>query len=93
MMNDAGVRDVYLPAGKWIDFWTGETLEGGRWLKNIKMSLEQMPVYVKFGAQAPVYPHRVQCTDEMELTKAVEIVFDDQYQGLRSSILGKVVSL
>ena len=93
MMNDDGVRDVYLPAGTWIDFWTGEILEGCRWLKNIKMSLEHMPVYARFGAQVPVYPYSVQCTDEMDLTKAVKITFDDQYQGLRSSILGKVVSL
>jgi len=93
IMNDEGVRDVYLPAGKWIDFWTGEILEGSRWLKNIKMSLEHMPVYVKFGAQVPVYPYSVQCTDEMDLTQAVKVVFDDQYQGLQSSVLGKVVSL
>ena len=93
IMNDDGVRDVYLPAGKWIDFWTGEILEGCRWLKNIKMSLEHMPVYARFGAQVPVYPYSVQCTDEMDLTKAVKLVFDAGYQGLRNSTLGTVISL
>jgi len=93
IMNGDGVRDVYLPSGKWIDFWSGEMLEGNRWLKKIKMSLEHMPVYAKFGTQVSVYPHSVQCTDEIDLTKAVKIVFDDQYKGLRSSILGTVVSL
>jgi alpha-D-xyloside xylohydrolase len=93
IMNDDGVRDVYLPSGKWIDFWTGDTLEGGRWLKKIKMSLERMPLYVKYGSEVPVYPHHVQCTDEMDLAKAVKVVFDDQYRGLQSSVLGQVVSL
>ncbi len=93
MMNDNGVRDVYLPEGKWIDFWTGEMLEGNRWLKNIKMSIEHMPVYAKFGTQVPIYPLSVQCTDEMDLRKAVKVVFDDQYKGLQSSVLGKIVSL
>ena len=93
IMNDAGVRDVYLPAGKWIDFWTGDVLEGGRWFKNIEMPLEYMPVYVKFGAQVPVYPHSIQCTDEMDFTKVENMVFDDRYQGLQSSILGKVIKL
>ncbi|MBL8079082.1 MAG: hypothetical protein JNM55_14045 [Anaerolineales bacterium] len=93
IMNDDGIRDVYLPAGKWIDFWTGEVLEGSCWLKNIKMPLERMPVYAKFGAQVPVYPYSVQCTDEMDLSRASKIIFNDQYQGLRSSILGKVVNL
>jgi alpha-D-xyloside xylohydrolase len=57
------------------------------------MSLERMPIYAKFGAKVPVYPYSVQCTDEMDLTKAIKVVFDDQYQGLRNSILGTVVSL
>ena len=93
IMNDDGIRNVYLPAGTWIDFWTGEILEGNRWLKNIKLSLEHMPVYARFGAQVPVYPYSVQCTDEIDLTQAVKIVFDEQYHGLRSSSLGQVVSL
>ena len=93
IMNDEGVRDVYLPEGKWVDFWTGESLEGNHWRKNVKMSLAHIPVYVKFGAQVPVYPHRVQYTDEMDQTKTVKVVFDNQYRGFRNSILGKVVNL
>ncbi|MCJ7717152.1 MAG: alpha-xylosidase [Anaerolineales bacterium] len=93
IMNDEGIRDVYLPAGKWIDFWTGEVLEGNCWLKEIKMPLEFMPIYAKFGSQVPVYPHRVQCTDEMDLTKAEKVIFDDQYDGFQNSILGLIVSL
>lgn len=93
IMNDEGVRDIYLPEGKWVDFWTGEISEGCRWLKNIKMPLERIPVYVKFGAQVPVYPHLVRCTDEMDLTKAVKLIFNEEYQGLPASILGAVVSL
>ena len=93
IMNDGGIRDVYLPAGKWIDFWTGEILDGNRWLKKIKMPLEYVPVYVRFGAQVPVYPFSVQCTDEMDLDKGVKIIFDDRYRGLRNSILGMVVRL
>lgn len=93
IMSADGVRDVYLPSGRWVDFWTGAILEGGRWLKKIKMSLEHMPVYVKFGSHVPVYPHSVQCTDEMDLTKAVKVNFDDRYQGFRNSILGKIISL
>jgi len=93
IMNDAGVRDVYLPSGKWIDFWTGERLEGSQWIKDITMPLEHMPVYVKFGAKVPVYPHRVQCTDEIDLSEAVNIIFNDRYLGLGSSVLSNVVEL
>jgi len=91
VINSEGVRDVYLPAGKWVDFWTGKRLEGGCWLKQIKMPLERMPVYVKYGAQVPIYPHLVQCTDEMDLAQTVTLTFDDRYQGIANSILGNVV--
>ena len=37
IMNDDGDRDIYLPLGTWIDFWTGEKVEGCRWLTNIQM--------------------------------------------------------
>lgn len=33
VMNSENRRDVYLPEGQWVNFFTGEVLEGGRWLK------------------------------------------------------------
>lgn len=34
-MNSENRRDVYLPEGQWVNFFTGEVLEGGRWLKDL----------------------------------------------------------
>ncbi len=49
-------RDVYLPADhKWIDFWTGETLEGGQTV-NKKAPMDIMPLYVKAGSVLPWGP-------------------------------------
>ena len=39
VMNSENRRDVYLPEGKWVNFFTGERLEGGRWLKNLEKLL------------------------------------------------------
>ena len=38
-------RDVYLPAGEWIDLLTGETLEGGKTV-HAKANIGQIPVYL-----------------------------------------------
>jgi hypothetical protein len=49
-------RSVYLPAGtSWIDFWTGEKLEGGR---NIVADapIEKMPLTIKAGSIVPMGP-------------------------------------
>jgi alpha-glucosidase (family GH31 glycosyl hydrolase) len=39
------VRNVYLPAGNWRDFWSGETTSGGRVIHDIPAPLERIPVF------------------------------------------------
>jgi alpha-D-xyloside xylohydrolase len=49
-------RSVYLPAGSsWIDFWTGERLEGGRSVA-VDAPVEKMPLMVKAGSILPMGP-------------------------------------
>jgi len=75
VMNSENVRDIYLPEGKWVHFFTHEVFEGKQWLKNVKVPLDEMPVFVKSGASIPMYPEDVNCTDEMEMTKVMEVIF------------------
>lgn len=81
VMNSENHRDVYLPEGNWVHFFNGTRYEGGRWLKNLYVPLEEMPVYVREGAEIPYYPETVQCTDEMDLSKARVIKIDDHFKG------------
>ncbi|MBD3392367.1 MAG: alpha-xylosidase [Chitinivibrionales bacterium] len=83
-------RNVYLPEGAWVDFWTGRAIEGPQWLKNTEVPLERIPVFARHGKKIRVYPDIVQCTDEMDLAKSVEICFDDSYAGAGSA---KIASL
>ena len=48
-------RAVYLPEGTWTDWWTGEQLEGRRWI-DIEADIETLPLYVREGAIIPVGP-------------------------------------
>jgi len=48
-------RTVYLPAGTWYDFWTGERVEGGRRIAR-PVDLVTMPLYVRAGAIIPTGP-------------------------------------
>ncbi|MCF8357896.1 MAG: glycoside hydrolase family 31 protein [Prolixibacteraceae bacterium] len=49
-------RELYLPAGtNWIDFWTGEALEGGQTI-NKETPIDIMPLYVKVGSIIPIGP-------------------------------------
>ncbi len=90
IMGPGGSREVYLPAGRWVDFFSGEVFEGPVRLRDRSWPLEHLPLYARAGARIPVYPQEVQCTDEIDLTRAVELVFDDMYGGLADSGLGYV---
>ena len=46
------VRPVYLPAGFWRDFWTGEFYQGGQEVL-CKADLDEIPVFARAGAIIP----------------------------------------
>jgi alpha-glucosidase (family GH31 glycosyl hydrolase) len=51
----ASERKVYLPAGSWYDWWTGEKLEGGKEIAR-KVDLATMPIFARAGAIVPMGP-------------------------------------
>lgn len=93
IINSAGKRNIYLPKGNWIDFWSGEFIEGPVMLKDVYFPLEKMPIYCVAGSELKVYPYIVQHTGEIEFDKAVTIIFDHTYKGFSKSILGKIIKL
>ena len=85
VMNSENRRDVYLPAAdsQWVNFFTGERHQGGQWLQLKDIPLELMPVFVREGAQIPMYPEHVECTDEMDLEKTVILNIDQNFKGYK----------
>jgi alpha-glucosidase (family GH31 glycosyl hydrolase) len=55
-------RTVYLPRGRWFDFWTEKPVEGGREIDR-EVDLATMPLYARAGAILPLGPVK-QYTDE-----------------------------
>ncbi len=56
-------KKVYLPEGsKWIDFWTGETLNGGQTIEK-EVPIDIIPLYVRTGSIIPFGP-KVQYSTE-----------------------------
>jgi alpha-glucosidase/alpha-D-xyloside xylohydrolase len=53
----ATARRVYLPEGAWYDWWTGEKLEGKRWIER-PIDLATLPLFVRAGAIIPLDPVR-----------------------------------
>jgi alpha-D-xyloside xylohydrolase len=85
VMNSEGKRDIYLPEGLWVNFFTGERLEGGRWYYNVEVPLDQMPVFVRPGSLIKMYPDEVDSTDDMDMSKTITIEIEKDYKGLESN--------
>lgn len=56
----ASGRQVYLPRGRWLDFWTGEAFEGGAHIR-CECGLDRIPVFVKYGSVLSVKLNAAMC--------------------------------
>ena len=45
---------IYLPNGSWVDFYTGERLEGGRWI-TAENRLDRIPLYLRENHAIPMF--------------------------------------
>lgn len=82
VMNSDNRRDIYLPEGLWVNFFTGQRIEGGRWYYNVEVPLDQMPVFVRPGSLIKMYPDDVDSTDDMDMSKTITIEIEKDYKGL-----------
>ena len=62
-------RQVYLPAGRWTDYWTDEIFMGPRTL-TVKTPLAHMPLFVRAGACLPS-TQAVQTTRDYQLNPLI----------------------
>ena len=46
-------RNVYLPEGEWVDFWTGKRYTGKQQI-HLEVPLDQIPIFVKSGSLLPL---------------------------------------
>jgi alpha-D-xyloside xylohydrolase len=68
-------RDVYLPAGRWVDYWTNEVHDGAGHL-TVDVPWDAIPVYAKAGAIIPLLDPSVETlwpTDNPEIIDHTDV--------------------
>ena len=83
VMNSNNRRDIYLPEGEWVNFFTGEKYDGGKWLYGYDVPLDEMPVFVHPGAEIKMYPENVDCTDDMDFKKSITLTVTSSFEGYK----------
>jgi alpha-glucosidase len=83
-------RRMYIPRGKWYNYWTDEMVEGGK-EKWVDAEIDSMPIFVKQGAVIPKYPiqqyvgekdiNEVTLEIYYKLGKERSQLFDDAHDG------------
>lgn len=63
--KDAEHRILYLPEGKWYDFWTNEKFTGNREITR-KVDLATLPIYIRAGSIIPIDPVRQYTSQEVD---------------------------
>ncbi len=58
VVNEGTQRPVYLPAGAWIDYWTGAQIAGGKTIV-VDAPVDTIPLYVRQGTVLPRLPDDV----------------------------------
>ncbi|KAI7548311.1 glycoside hydrolase family 31 protein [Hortaea werneckii] len=48
VFDESGNVEVYLPEGKWTNFWTDEVVHGPRWITEMH-DLDSLPLYIREG--------------------------------------------
>jgi alpha-glucosidase/alpha-D-xyloside xylohydrolase len=61
----AAARTLYLPQGRWYDFWTGKVETGGKEISR-PVDLATIPLYVRAGAIIPMGPVRQYTTEDVD---------------------------
>jgi alpha-glucosidase (family GH31 glycosyl hydrolase) len=77
----ATTRQVYLPRGRWYDFWSGEAVEGSREITR-EIDLETMPLYVRAGSILPLGPVKQHTSEKVDQPLSISI-----YPGADGSFL------
>lgn len=73
----AGVysRSVYLPAGAWYDWWTGQRYGGGQTI-TIDVPLDRVPLFVKDGSLLPLAQVTLHTEDPASFSLTVQVYGD-----------------
>ena len=48
VFEEDGSAEIYLPPGRWFNFWDGKEVQGGRWMRE-KYGFLQTPLFVREG--------------------------------------------
>lgn len=69
---EATSRDIYLPKGKWFDYWDGTEHIGPKTITGYSAPVDKLPIFIRGGAIIPMGPEM----NWDQLSSSTELTFD-----------------
>lgn len=79
----ATAREVAFPEGRWVDWWTGEVLDGPG-VRTVEAPLDVLPLYARAGALVPMLPADVDTLAPASAPEVVSLADRDDARVLRA---------
>jgi alpha-D-xyloside xylohydrolase len=54
-LDPSSRRRVYLPEGRWLDWWSDDVVDGGRWI-DVESPIDRMPLWIRDGGVVALGP-------------------------------------
>ncbi len=74
IFNETGKRTVYIPMGKWVDFYDKKAMDGPKWIV-VEEPISRIPLFVKSGTVIEVANDNVENAEEALKANRKKIVF------------------
>lgn len=78
--DGAAEREVFLPDGRWMDVWTGETYVGPTTI-TVSHSLETSPIFVRMGSVLPLADNMLSTSEKDWSHLTLEVFPSTDYNG------------
>ena len=93
MLHEGTQRPVYLPAGEWVNYWTGAQATGGKTVV-VDAPIDVLPLYVRAGAVIAKIPEDVMTLvpEEESGNKAIKSLDDRRIYELIQPFTGSAAS-
>jgi alpha-glucosidase (family GH31 glycosyl hydrolase) len=72
VLNSENEVKIYLPEGKWLEFWGGEVIAGPRWLQR-EVPLDKIPVFVRENSVIPQVRNPIRRAEEPWETLSLDV--------------------
>ncbi len=74
ILDESNERDIYLPKGEWVEYWSKKSVSGGGWL-HVEAATDVIPLYVRKNTKLKMFKELAQNIEDLKKKPVEEVPF------------------